>query len=76
MYRVVVGEIVATGKGPSKKKAKHNAAQEALEKIREVVASAAGQDMSQVRSFSGLFLAVLFLFYSSSACPSAGNKIV
>ena len=49
MYRVVVGEIVATGKGPSKKKAKHNAAQEALEKIREVVASAAGQDMSQVR---------------------------
>ena len=48
MYRVVVGEIVATGKGPSKKKAKHNAAQEALEKIREVVASAAGQDMSQV----------------------------
>ena len=49
VYRVVVGEIVATGKGPSKKKAKHNAAQEALEKIREVVASAAGQDMSQVR---------------------------
>ena len=48
VYRVVVGEIVATGKGPSKKKAKHNAAQEALEKIREVVASAAGQDMSQV----------------------------
>jgi len=47
VYRVVVGEIVATGKGPSKKKAKHNAAQEALEKIREVVASAAGQDMSQ-----------------------------
>lgn len=47
VYRVVVGEIVATGKGPSKKKAKHCAAQEALEKIREVVASAAGQDMSQ-----------------------------
>jgi len=43
VYRVVVGEIVATGKGSSKKKAKHCAAQEAL----KVVASAAGQDMSQ-----------------------------
>ena len=42
VYRVVVGEIVATGKGPSKKKAKHVAAQEALERIRQVVASAAG----------------------------------
>ena len=44
VYRVVVGEIVATGKGPSKKKAKHVAAQEALERIRQVVASAAGDD--------------------------------
>jgi hypothetical protein len=47
VYRVVVGEIVASGKGPSEKKAKHCAAQDALEKIREVVSLAADEDMSQ-----------------------------
>jgi len=52
VYRVVVGEIVATGKGPSKKKAKHVAAQEALERIRQVVASAAGQDMAVTEIFA------------------------
>lgn len=52
VYRVVVGEIVATGKGPSKKKAKHVAAQEALERIRQVVAGAAGQDMAVTEIFA------------------------
>lgn len=53
VYRVVVGEIVAQGKGPSKKKAKHAAAQEALERIRQVVASAAGgQDMAVTEIFA------------------------
>ena len=60
VYRVVVGEIVATGKGPSKKKAKHVAAQEALERIRQVVASAAGGLL-----WSSSCLNFLFIFGSS-----------
>nr|ARS01459.1 dsRNA binding protein 1 [Artemia franciscana] len=55
-YRVTVGDLVATGSGQSKKKAKHTAAMTILEKIRAAAATKAKDEAAKKLQGSNLSL--------------------
>lgn len=52
-FRVSVGDISCTGQGPSKKAAKHKAAEAALKMLKGVMPAALGVDEMDVEDFDG-----------------------